>query len=305
MPMNIIYQDEFVDGIARIKCDDNSWNFINENGQVLFPDFWFKNAMTYEGDYYYVQRHSDYKWNIINSQRKILSPNMWFDGVDRFRGGLSRVQREDGLWNAINASGNLISPHEWFTGFYPVSDGYSLVVNFDYKYNYINAQTGELLLGTHWNKSAQTFYHGFGTLWHQDGYNYIDTKGNIISPNRSFKEAYPFMGNIAAIRQNDNQYNFIDTKGNIISPNQWFNDFECLKDDYYLVQRADHKWNIINAKGDILYPSTWFERIDTSFSLYNKRIVEIDEKYYYISKDIRLHKFLMSQSIDKLRCEWF
>lgn len=142
---------DFKYGFAVVTREDNLMNYIDSNGNVLYPDMWFEWADEFTQDEYaLVQRCHDYAWNFIDSKGKILSPNMWFAGVGRFYDGVAYVYKNLNTWNYINRQGEIISPNKWFE----------------------------------W---ADDFYFGYGEIQANNSkLNYIDNKGNILSPNLWF-----------------------------------------------------------------------------------------------------------------------
>lgn len=74
-----------------------------------------------------------------------------------------------------------------------------------------------------WFKYNDTFYHGLARVQREDNkWNYIDEKGNLLSPNRWFNYNVAFYYSFASVQREDKLWNIIDTNGNILSPNQWF-----------------------------------------------------------------------------------
>lgn len=50
----------------------------------------------------------------------------------------------------------------------------------------------------------------------------------------------------ACVKREDDLWNYIDKKGNLLSPNQWFKWIGIFYNGFARVQREDRKWNYIN-----------------------------------------------------------
>ena len=72
-----------------------------------------------------VKRVSDNKYNFIGEDGKLLFEK-WFDWAEDFKEGLARVQRANGDWNFIGEDGKLLFD-EWFEYVYDFKDGLALV----------------------------------------------------------------------------------------------------------------------------------------------------------------------------------
>ena len=95
---------------------------------------------------------------------------------------------------------------------------------------------------------------------------------------------------LTKIRREDGKWNFIDKKGNILSPNMWFKAISRFHDGFASVKREDGKWNIIDTKGNIISPNLWFDITDT----YTKPFIAfINHEHYYFDKKYKPHKDIL------------
>ena len=86
---NVLDLFYYSEGFARVQREDNLYNFIDENGNIL--------------------------------------SNKWFRYVYLFHEGFAKVKRGDGLWNFIDKNGNIISD-EWFKDIYNFYEGFARVL---------------------------------------------------------------------------------------------------------------------------------------------------------------------------------
>ena len=103
---------------------------------------------------------------------------------------------------------------------YKVFDSYSdfvegfVVVELKNKCNFINTN-GELLSPNKWFDDCDDFYNGFATVKLNYKFNYINTNGELLSPNQWFDRCSDFVEGFAAVKLNGKQY-YINNEGQII-----------------------------------------------------------------------------------------
>ena len=118
-----------------------------------------------------------------------------------------------GFYTKINPVFKFKLKFDWVSDF---KDGFATVVLND-KYNFIN--TKGQLLSQQWFDSVWNFKEGFDKVKLNGKYNFINTEGQLLSQQwfdsvRNFKEGF------ASVYLSD-KYNFIDTEGKLLSQ-QWF-----------------------------------------------------------------------------------
>lgn len=178
----------------------------------------------------------------------ILSQNKWFYHVGLFVGNLAIVRTSARTWNIINKKGEMILQEQ--------KNIKEKDLLYDYDYIRIQNQNG---------------------LW-----NYTDKQGNILLPNRGFKDLRPFSNGFASVQREDGLWNFIDRQGNILSPNMWFKTIFPFQKEYTRVKNQDGQWNYIDRNGQLLSPHIWFKKL-------TKKNITNGKYYFYIGKDKRMH----------------
>ena len=159
------------------------------------------------------------KFNWIDTEGNLLFPNRWFDCCGDFNNGYAPVELNN-KWTLIDTKGNLLFPNQWFDWCGDFNYGY-VVIRTNSKYNWIDAE-GKLLSPNQWFDGGGNFYDGYAIVGLNNKWNFIDTEGNLLSPNQWFDDCYSFYNKYAKIKLNGKGENFIDTEGKLLSPNQWF-----------------------------------------------------------------------------------
>lgn len=117
-----------------------------------------------------------------------------------------------------------------------------------------------------------------------DKYNFVSTKGKLLSTDSWFDDAYNFNDGLAKVNK-EGEYNLINTKGQLLSPDLWFDDIDDFDNGYAKVSK-EGKINFINIKGQLLYPDLWFDNIDD----FNNGLAKVKKgrEYNFINKDCQL-----------------
>src|SRR5574343_333236 len=92
-------------------------------------------------------------------------------------------------------------------------------------------------------------------------YNYVNEKGENISPNQWFDHVYDFNDGFVRCEINDKGMNWVNENGEIISPNQWFDEVYNFNDGLAMCKINNKGWNWINKNGEIFSPNQWFDNI--------------------------------------------
>ena len=87
------------------RLSDNKYNFITEDGKLLFEK-WFDWASDFYGEVAVVVR-GDGDFNFINKQGKLLS-EQWFEWIDDFKDGFAKVKRTNGEQAKIDKNGKIV-----------------------------------------------------------------------------------------------------------------------------------------------------------------------------------------------------
>ena len=112
-----------------------------------------------------------------------------------------------GFYNKIDPKFIYRLKFDWVSDF---KDGFATVMLND-KYNFIN--TKGQLLSQQWFDSVRNFKEGFASVYLSDKYNFIDTEGHLLSQ-QWFDMAWDFNDGFAVVGLNGMWYN-LDTEGNL------------------------------------------------------------------------------------------
>ena len=118
---------------------------------------------------------------------------------------------------------------------------------------------------------------------------------NGENPRLVFDYCEVFHNGYAAVKLNE-KWNWIDTEGNLFSPNQWFDLCGHFKDGYAKVELND-KWNFMDTKGVFLYKKPidqWFDWCGDFY--YGYASVNINDKSNFIDTKCN---FLFDLPIDR------
>ena len=146
-----------------------------------------------------------------------------------------------GFYNKIDSKFIYRLKFDWVGDF---KDGFATVALND-KYNFIN--TKGQLLSQQWFDCVWYFKEGFDRVKLNGKYNFINTEGQLLSQQwfdsvRNFKEGF------ASVYLND-EYNFIDTEGHLLSQ-QWF-DMAWDFNDGFATVALNGMWYILDIEGNL------------------------------------------------------
>ena len=264
----------------------------------------FDNVSEHDGFYIVSLKE---KWNILRN-KKLVSPNKWYDEIKYLGNDLFFVRTEMG-GNVINGNGNgeFLIPNRWFNWIQPFSCGYACLSEKGMFHNYIDQNCNFLFPKYSQLLWASSFENDVAIVRHKnEGYSIIDTNGNFI---KSFSTDYhvgPFKEGFAIISEyKEGRKNFINTKGELLSPNEWFLETGPVCDGLGLVQNSEGKWNLLKKDGSTVFSKWrgthempirmtdghWHIRINSGFkrvnndgemaeSVKSKRTITITEEQY-------------------------
>lgn len=162
--------------------------------------------------------------------------------------------------------------------------------NFE-EYNFI-CPDGKLLCKQWWD-SCERFNEGFARVRLNGKYNFINHKGEILSPNLWFDGAFSFTNGFSVIFLKEKDYNFIDKKGKILSPNRWFKSAWSFNETGHASVWFGNETGIIDTTGKIII-STNFDHVETFVNGF-ARVCKRDEKDYYVWNLINTKGELVSE----------
>lgn len=188
------------------------------------------------------------KFNLIDNNGEIVYKSKWLDFLGNFHNGYANIQTSKG-WNWIDEHGNLLFDDEWFQYCANViTHKIAIVKPFNEKWQF-RKLNGEWL-------TTMTF-------------DYYD----------AFNEGF------AGIYDKQKGWNFINIKGKILSPNMWFDSIDCFENGFGVVFIKDKGYNLINTQGNVI-SDIWFDEIIDYFESDTNNIhVRIKSNNYSISKN--------------------
>jgi uncharacterized protein YaaR (DUF327 family) len=202
--------DYFYEGFARVKLSEDSYNFIDKQGNLLSKEQNFKDVYSFKEGFAVVLL-SDGTYNFLDKEGNFLSKQN-FEWVNNFNNGFARVKLSEDSYNFIDKQGNLLSKEQNFKDVYSFEKGFAMV---------------ELS---------------------QDNWNYIDKQGNLLSKQQNFKDVYDFDGGFALVKLSNNSWycidkdlNFYDSQTKTPVPNPFNSINESIRG---LVQDSINKKNI-------------------------------------------------------------
>ena len=125
-------------------------------------------------------------------------------------------------------------------------EGFALV-KLNRKYNFIN--TKGQLVSKQWFDWVANFNEGFAQVKLNGKLNFINTEGQLLSQ-QGFDSAGVFYEGFAAVKLNG-KWNFINTKGQLLSK-QWFTEVVRDFNKGFAIVKLNDKWNFINTEGQLL-----------------------------------------------------
>ena len=180
------------------------------------------------------------------------------------RGNL-KFYRYNNKYYQSDDNGNLLKDKHWdyikYDEVYDFYNGLAKCRIKDKGYNWVN-EKGEIISPNQWFDHVYDFNDGFVRCEINDkGMNWVNENGEIISPNQWFDKVYDFNDGFAICGINNKGYNWINKNGEIISPNQWFDEVYNFRDGLAMCKINNKGWNWINKNGEIFSPNQWFDNI--------------------------------------------
>ena len=266
-------------GNACVKKSVGDCFLIDSKGNRITDDSFYEIELDKKGFYY--ARTLKNRIVILNSDGKNIFGEKDFGSYKTINNGFGWVYVDDENgkgFTLIDADGNFLYPEKTFDNVFAQDDvdGIWRVVN-NGEWNYFS-KSGELLL-ERWVTRCMDFCNGYARVYLGNGYNYIDTIGNILcrfpdnGKPHNFSMCYDFDAGGNAMVVDNGLYNFIDTQGNAIS-SKWFvyedsykydyPDGLAFEEDFVKVKIDDNKYSMLGRNGKLL-SKTGFDYIDSVF----------------------------------------
>ena len=193
---------------------------------------------------------------------------------------------KDAVEDALNRLRNGENPSKIFDYYGLESDGMSLVKLMG-KCNYLTKDNRILM--PQWVDMSYGFQEGIACIVTNRKYNFINTKGEIIS-NTWFDNAEDFEGEFAKVYIQENGWNFINTKGELLSKT-WFDYANDFRKGFGCVKKGE-KWYFIDKKGNLYDYDDFRAGKRTPVSLNEEAIKEIIRRVLMESLDENILKML-------------
>jgi hypothetical protein len=247
----------------------NKWNnLINDRFKRLNEGEDIKNLFTVlneKDDVFIVELNG--KFNFIKNKKCIF--DKWFDEIMDLGENIKGVKikcQTNSKYNIIDSNYNLITPM-WVDLLSYSSEGAIPIFINEKGWNYINKK-GKLISPNLWFDKLHDFKYGLAPIHIKDkGWNYINHRGELVFGETNFSFAFTFKEKFALIsnkRVGSKEYlNYINLKGEILCPDLLIDDASSFKDGFARVKIVGKKWNYINTKGEILYPDIYFDEANS------------------------------------------
>ena len=225
----VYYCGELNDGIFVVyDIDNDNGNFIDTNGNKLFPDGMFGRCYKFNEGYGVVQNNNkkdklNYKkMNFVDKNGILLFPERWLlEEAKPFMNGFARVRvAGEKRWKFIDKTGKFL--------------------DIEIKINEIYSDFNEGLAAVNHNKFGCTF---------------INEKGKLAFPGLYFNYCCMFYEGFAMVRRlvdSEFEFNYINTKGELISPGLWFDECENFENGLAKVHKEHLGDNWLNMNGELV-----------------------------------------------------
>ncbi len=211
-----------------------------------------------------VIQFDDGSYNYINKENRIVSVDENFESVfDTTYSEIGVVRRFNGGYNFINSDGTILFPNEDFLNILKDFQGTYLVETKNEHFNIVT-RYGKLLSNHDFLKIDANWSCNFLKVVRLNGlYNFIDTKGNILSANEDFISAEDFYSGCAIVqRRKSKLYNILTSSGKLLLER----DCKMIKFALYTESSEDYWYNNSVA---IALPNCYIALVLKENGLYN------------------------------------
>lgn len=316
---NSIYN--FRHGLSMVKMLNKKYNFIDENGNMLYeadnPKKWFDQCEPFGDNNFAIigkfDEHSFlHKYSLLDKNGNIIyepdNPEKWFDKIDEKKLKYFYVVHDERkcVCNFISKDdGRLLFPNMWFSNFSVFDYKFGIYsLSHNRKYNFMN-ENGNILYEPDnpekWFDRYKQLNGNFIVISINNRWNLMDFNGNIPyepnNPEKWFDNMFKCSKDCTIVDLNGYQ-NYLDINGNIIyepdNPEKWFDKCDPFIDGMGLVQKNGKK-NIITKVGKLLLPNLWFDGYYGYFNGYFR--VRINGVAYNIDKNGNFYDINTKQPI--------
>lgn len=112
-----------------------------------------------------------------------------------------------------------------------------------------------------WTKDIRSFDEGFAPVQRKDEkWNFINTRGEILSPDKWFYNVFSFKDGLAIVADDENSYNFIKADGTFLL-DTWYKYIQQFSEGYAAVCNKKNQHNFIDKNGNLLFDN-WLDYED-------------------------------------------
>lgn len=256
------YEDAFpfYKGYAAIKSNDK-WNYINEQGQVLFSDSLIFNYRPIIDD----KAVFMVSGNKVEKRKRMHSEDR--TGSQVFVEYLNQIKKQQLKEGLINTNGKIIIKpiYDEISGYF--INGFMRVRN-NGKAGIVN-DTGKIVIPIEYD-NVLDYKNGMFTAEKNNKWGIIDTENKIIIP-FEYGRIRHFQNDLALITNKGTGY-INKEKGIVIEPQNSFNLFGDFYNGLALVKK-DNKYGYINKENKIIIPIIY----DNALSFKNKKTIVLKD----------------------------
>lgn len=246
----VFCDNEFRDGFARIKNNEGRWNYVDRDGNLLFPDRWFEHCNPFSCGYGSVMT-DNHLCRFVKTDGTLSERGFASCGI--VVGNFVSVQfdKNKRTWTIIDLSGS--KPD--MDGFKILSDRFHdgfVVVEMEKDQQYQHAfmdESGKIRFGP--RRQCNDFHCGFAIFYDgQDKYKYLAKDGR---ESRCFSKCHDFDGGYAVVENGDGGFNIIDGNFGLVFDKWIAGECENLGGGMFKVVRASksdgqQKVNFLSAE---------------------------------------------------------
>lgn len=246
----VFCDNEFHDGFARIKNNEGRWNYVDRDGNLLFPDRWFEHCNPFSCGYGSVLTDNRL-YKFVKTDGTLSEKG--FASCGKVVGNFVSVHFDKNMyaWTIIDLSGS--NPD--MDGFKILSDSFHdgfVVVEMkkdqQYQHTFMD-ESGKVRFGP--CRQCNDFHCGFAIISdEQDKYKYLATDGR---ESRCFSKCHDFDGGYAVVENGDGGFNIIDGNFGLVFDKWIAGECENLGGGMFKVIRAaksdgQQKVNFLSAE---------------------------------------------------------
>lgn len=201
---------EFEGDVARITLNGKV-GYLKRDGSYLVEPIYDSSYKDLTESYYHTKNGE--LWGLVLEDGTVIPPK--YSSPIRFYGdyGIATI---DNQYVYMDKNGRELTQTR-FDWAEPFRDGVARV-GVNLKHRYLK-KDGQLLPGAY--DAAYDFSDGYGLVYSDGKYRFIDQNGNHAFNQLSFIIAKPFSGGLAPVMGNNGKWGYIDTSGKLVIPHQY------------------------------------------------------------------------------------